>query len=158
LRALEDDGFRVTCLRLPFMFGPGDGSLLAPLARLMSKCRAMPVPRPLPQRSMITFVDAAHVVASVIAQPGDRDVNAADPLPFTFALLANAIAEQTSRRIRLIGLPRPAIALAGLAAPRLKHSLFATNLLDPAINLAANLDLPLGLRRGLAGLVAAQHA
>lgn len=155
LLALDGDGFGVTCLRLPFMFGPGpgEGSLLARLVGLALKTRVLPVPRPRPRRSMITFEDAAFAIGE-IARSGARGAPAAaDPLPFTFEALAAAIREEASRRLFLPWLPGPLVPLIGLAAPKLRDSLLTSSLLDPEANAAAAMALPLGMARALSALV-----
>jgi nucleoside-diphosphate-sugar epimerase len=157
LLALRDTGFEVVCLRLPFMFSPDGGSLLARLTGALTKLSILPIPAPSAERSMITFEDAAFVVGQALAGGVGGAINAADPKLFSFALLRETFAQIANRRLWLLPVPKPAERLIGLVSSRLRDSLFSSNILDPRINFARDLDLPLGMDVALAALVRRQQ-
>lgn len=158
LLALRSDRFEVACIRLPFMFGPDGGSLLARLTAMLAKVPVLPVPAVTTERSMLTYEDAAFVVERALGEGVAGTINAADPRLFSFELLKEVFARVANRRLRLLRLPMPVIGLIGRASPRLGDSLFSSNVLDPRINFARDLDLPMGLERALGALILRQQA
>lgn len=136
LAALEGRGMAVACLRVPILVGAGTDKLarLVRLAMITGFVPAAPWPTP---RSMLTYGALADAVRRIVGQGASGALFAADPEPFTTALLCD-MARAAGRRVRPLTLPRPALGLLARVAPRLHASLFLPNLLDKADNLLEN--------------------
>ena len=156
LLALAGEGFRVTVLRLPILIGDGDDKL-ARLLRLLRRTGFLPVPARPVRRSMLAYADLGAVVGKAIDDPPDGIVHAADPEPFSYALLREAMAE-AGLKLRLPTAPDWLIGAARRLAPGVGRRLYDASLLDPAANLARELALPVGLRRTLTAMLAAGAA
>lgn len=136
-RGLEQmpGGIAIARLRVPILVGAGSDKLsrLVGLARRTGLVPAAPWPAP---RSMLTYGALAGAVRRIIEQGLEGALFAADPEPFTAALLRD-VARAEGRSVRLLRLPRPALALLRAGAPGLHSSLFLPNLLDKDDNLLA---------------------
>jgi len=133
------------------MFSSTSPSLLSRLIDALRRVPIMPVPGPRPERSMLTFEDAASIVEKVISQGQDGTLNAADPQLFTFDLLKEAL-RQAGTTLYLMPLPSFVFAAAGMASARLRDSLFSSNVLQSEANYASKADLPVGIERAIADL------
>ena len=135
--AVEPGPLPVSILRVPILVAPsgtaGVPDKLAQLAALAKRAHAVPRPHRRIERSMLTYDGLAASVERVIAQTPSLAC-AADPEPFTYALLAEAAREQG---LTVISIPVPAIASALLhkAAPGLHDQLFSSSLLDGEDNI-----------------------
>lgn len=151
LLALADERFRVTILRLPILIGDGEDKL-ARLLRLVRRTGVLPVPSSPIERSMLAYADLGAVVGAAIGKAWGGIAHAADPEPFTYDLLREAMTE-TGLRLRLPRAPWLVGAIKTLV-PGVGGRLYAASLLDPDANLARALPLPVGLRRTLAAMLA----
>jgi len=152
LLALADESFGVTLLRLPILIGAGDDKV-SQLLRLLRRARFLPVPVQKVRRSMLAYADLPAVVAKVIDAPTRGVVHAADPEPFSYELVREAMAE-AGQALRLPKAPAWLIGAARTVAPGIGRRLYEASLLDDEANLARDLALPVGLRRTLAAMVA----
>lgn len=128
--------FDVTILRLPFMFSAEHPGLLQPLLRLVQRVGAVPthVGRQPIERSMITFDDAAVLLAGLAGERHAAVLTAADPKPLSMEGLAGLVGRALGKTIAPIRIARPIAATIGLLSPRIKHSLFSSSVLDPGLN------------------------
>ena len=135
----ERGGLAVSVLRVPILVSPsgtsGAPDKLAQLAALAKRLHALPQPHRRVERSMLTYDGLAAAVERVIAG-APALACAADPEPFTYALLAGAARE---RRIQVLSVPVPAFAsaLVSKLAPALHDRLFASSLLAAEDNILA---------------------
>lgn len=157
VRELRSDDFRVTCVRLPFLFGAKEETMLGKLVGLLTKAAVMPVPRESPARSMSTFTDVAYLVERIAKAELAGIIHLADPTPFTFELLAAAFRTEANRRLFLPQIPNFTANLLGRVAPKVKRSLFSSEKLSPDINFADGHNLPVGLENELRALVRHQY-
>lgn len=137
-------GVSTLSLRLPFMFDRDKPALLGPLIALFRRVPVFPVaPAPV-RRSMLTYPDAA----ALLVREAEGDVigarAAADPEPFTYALLVALMRERELRAPALVRLPGFAAAVVR-RLPGIGARLFASSVLDPHANVAAGAALPRGL-------------
>ena len=153
LSALDDDAFAVTILRVPALYGRGAAGKFGALARAMRRLGGFPVSRPLPQRSLLHLDNAAAVIAALPPQNGV--VLAADHDLFDLGVLADVLARLDVRRPVLVPLPRFALAPLAIAAPAVYAGLFAASVIDAAAAISTSMTLPVGLRDGLAEMLAA---
>jgi nucleoside-diphosphate-sugar epimerase len=143
---LADDGFAVTILRLPLIYGVDSLGKLGQLLRLWRRVRILPVPRADVSRAMISVDLSAEILAHLIAVPRTGIVFAADPRPFTYADTLQARPEAL-RRLRL---PRPVTDLFERAFPAIGSRLFMNSHLADADNLAIEYQLASQLYRDIA--------
>jgi nucleoside-diphosphate-sugar epimerase len=129
LAALGDATFRTLSVRLPFMFDKQNPALLMPLIRGFRTLPAFPLARPEVLRSMITYPDAADVLLAAASSGDSGNVNAADPSPFTFSMLARLMQGIGERPPSLFRLPTLAQKLAIALAPSAADRIFKSNLL-----------------------------
>ena len=135
--AAERGALALSVLRVPILVSPsatsGAPDKLAQLAALARRLHAVPQPHSRVQRSMLTYGGLAAAVDCVIADAPSLAC-AADPEPFTYALLAGAGRE---RGFQVLSVPVPAIAskLLSKAAPALHDRLLASSLLAAEDNI-----------------------
>lgn len=146
LLALADDRFAVTVLRLPLIYGQNISGKLGQIVRLWQRMRIMPVPTNDVARAMIGVDLSAEVIAHLSRAPHSGVVFAADPLPFTYALTAQARGGGLYR----LRLPRAVTRLAERAAPAISGRLFADSSLSDHDNIAVRYDLATRLYRDIA--------
>jgi len=129
----------LSVLRVPILVSPsgtsGAPDKLAQLAALAKRLHTVPQPHRPVERSMLTYDGLAAAVERVIAGAPSLAC-AADPEPFTYALLAGAARE---RGLQVLSVPVPAIAskLLSKAAPALHDRLLASSLLAAEDNILA---------------------
>jgi len=145
LLALADDRFDVAILRLPFMFDRHRPSLIGSLVQAFRRLPAMPAPASPIRRSMIGYGDAAYMLAELANEGPSGIFVAADPLYFTYALLAEQMRQCDLHTPRIVPIPDLVTGLVTRLAPGFGHRLFHSSLLEPAANLAIDRRLPIGL-------------
>ena len=127
-------GDRLTILRVPILIGGGTDKL-AQLVRLTCRTGVIPAaPWPTP-RSMLSYDGLAATIAGLIAAGRGGTFAAADPLPYTPAMMRDA-AQALALRARIVTMPSFVLALLRRAAPGLHASLFEPNLLAEKDNAA----------------------
>lgn len=146
IQDLADDGFAVTILRLPLIYGLDSLGKLGQLLRLWRRARILPVPRADVSRAMISVDLSAEIIARLIAVPRPGIVFAADPRPFTYADTIRARPEALHR----LPLPRPVTDLFERALPAIGSRLFANSHLADGDNLAIEYRLASQLYRDIA--------
>ena len=152
LFALQDADFKVDCLRLPAIVGPGRAGKVRQLAQLCRATRMMPVPYVDVCRAMISEQMAARVLLNMptLGGPGF----AADPVPFSYALFSRAVASGVGGHLR-VPIPKWAISVAKHIAPAAAVSMWTDNYLHPEHNLCVALGEKGDLEQTLTEVVAA---
>lgn len=145
LLALADDRFAVTVLRLPLIYGQNISGKLGQIVQLWQRLRIMPVPTDDVVRAMIGVDLSAEVIAHLARAPHGGVVFAADPLPFTYALTAQARGGGLYR----LRLPRAVTRLAERAAPAIGGRLFADSSLSDHDNIAVRYNLATRIYRDI---------
>lgn len=153
LLALATDAFAVECVRLPFLFDIDNPALVGSLVKAALKSPFWPIADESQGRSMISYRDAGTVLAHSASSSRSCITHAADPQLFTFPLLAEAMKRETGHQLRLIKLPAPLIAIVAAAAPGLHRRLFRSSILKEEDNIAANLQLPIGLEKAISFII-----
>lgn len=156
LMQLADNRFTVSVVRFPAIIGPRAPGKFGMLVKLARRMRFVPVQASDVRRSMITYSSAAKFVGQTIAAPANRTALAADPVPFTFHLLARLF-DESGLRLRLLQLPPSALIPFRSVAPRTYRSLFTSSLLHADANaFALNggvSDIEAVMRRIVAGVI-----
>lgn len=135
LLALSNQDFRVQLLRLPAIVGPGRSGKMASLVKL---CRILGrVVRPVRdiERSVISPDLAANAITALGGQSGV--FHAADPTPFSYALLEEAMAQAARTKSPPLLVPKIVEQAMRVASPGSYWSLFRDCLLEPGANLLA---------------------
>jgi nucleoside-diphosphate-sugar epimerase len=135
LAALADEDFVVTLLRVPILVGAG-ADKLAQLVRFARRTHVVPRTRDPVRRSMLSYAGLAAVVRRLVSQPLAGAVHAADPEPFTYQALLDA-AHAAGHPVRAVPVPGLVQAAIRLAAPGMHRRLFASSVVAPAANVAA---------------------
>lgn len=138
LATLDDIGFQVTSLRLPFMFSATEPALLRPLVAAMLRLRILPTLRgAASRRSMLTYAGAADALVRLATQPMQPAgvLVAADPEPLELTAVAQAIRTILGRKVLIVTLPAVLGHWARPLAPATIDRLFRSSLLDPSMNM-----------------------
>lgn len=144
--SLAEEGFAVTILRLPLIYGADSLGKLGQLLRLWRRIRILPVPRGDVSRAMISVDLSAGALAQLAATPRTGVVFAADPRPFTYADTMQARPEALYR----LPLPRHVTDFAERAFPAIGSRLFMNSQLADADNLSIEYGIPSQLYRDIA--------
>jgi UDP-glucose 4-epimerase len=126
LAPLADDGFAITAMRVPILYGRDTGGKLHQLARLMRRLGWFAVPRVCEPRSVLHLDNLAGAVETVIRQRLGGVRFAADPQAFHLDLLPDIL---SGPRIRLICLPALLFSLIRLVSPGTYASLYGKSLI-----------------------------
>lgn len=122
--ASEVLGPRVSVVRPPAIYGPGDAATLD-LFRAAASSPFLPIPDSPDARLALAFVDdvAAAIVdlARASLGPGPFTTGGARPQGYSWDEVANALSEATGRHPRLIRIPPRALLAAGHAADALQR-------------------------------------
>ena len=153
LGALAGDDFAVTLLRLPVHYGRGAGANLRKLAELMKKLGWFPMPYKAARRSALHVDNLAVVLAEIVRRRLGGIRLAADPEPFGIDILAEIVAQQSHKPIRLIRLPQATFVPLRLLSKSLYCRLYRPNLARPEHCIATAAPFPVALRDGLTELV-----
>ncbi|ANY18931.1 NAD dependent epimerase/dehydratase family protein [Tsuneonella dongtanensis] len=128
-------GGRLTILRVPILIG-GGADKLAQLVGLARRWRVIPAaPWPTP-RSMLSYDGLAATIIDIIVGEKGGTLMAADPIPFTPALLAEH-ARRAGIAARVVRVPRPALAAVERLQPGIHASLFRPSVLSDTANAVA---------------------
>lgn len=155
LNSLRREGFIVTVLRIPILYGRGSPNRLRTLAHWMMRARFFVTPSKPPRRSILHLDNAAEILTAVLKHRPDRTVLAADDQDFNFAKLAEAIERHLGRRIHLIRLPNWVLAPIRYTLKSTYQRLFSSRFVTRD-ELVASLALPVTMDEGLADLVSGQ--
>jgi hypothetical protein len=145
LMGLSDADFSVICVRLPFMFGVRNPALMGSLIGGLRRLPLLPVSTLPARRSMLTYADAALALVEAAQRVSSGAICAADPTPFQFELLRDLMREAGMRPARLVRVPSLVSRALMAWAPGVGRRLFASSLLDPAVNSLANPALVRGI-------------
>ena len=158
LRALQDDSFAVTILRLPMLYGGGAGDNLLRIGRLMTATGIVPIPRATARRSVLHIKNLAAILTTLVRAPRVGICIAADEQPLTLVGLAQAIGEATGRRPRLIKLPDMLFTPLRLALPSLYNKVFESKFAPTTECIRADEGLPVALHDGLVQMFSRSQA
>jgi nucleoside-diphosphate-sugar epimerase len=152
LAALADGSFAIESVRLPFMFSATKPALLAPLLSLVQVARFLPDVKAAPiRRSMISYADAARILADC-ANDGRSGISiAADPLLFDYALLARILADEAGFNFHTLPIPGALAKAVIKTIPAIGRRLLLSSVLSAEANRAGK--HPLGLEAELRNLV-----
>lgn len=134
LATLGRDGFSVLSVRLPFMFSAANPAMIGTLIKGFVRLPAIPVTSIPVERSMITYSGAADVLLDAAARKDNGVIVAADPVPFTLAMLARVMQARGLHSPRLVALPRLLTNLTAHLAPYIARRLFRSSLLSGSVN------------------------
>jgi nucleoside-diphosphate-sugar epimerase len=148
---LNSPHFNVCALRLPFMFGVQNHSMMGSLFKVLLKAPLFPVAAEPVFRSMLTYADAADLLIHAAKTSPTLVKIAADPQVFSFAMFVQIMKNEGLKPARLIPLPSLATQLSRLIMPRLSERLFANNVLETDMNWAT----PANIKTGIVGEIAA---
>lgn len=116
-------GERVSVVRPPAIYGPGDSATLD-LFRAAAFSPVLPIPDSPSARLALVFVDDAAAAIVDLARasqgPGPFTIGGARPQGYSWDEIAHALAEAASRRPRLVHIPPRALLIAGEVADRLQ--------------------------------------
>lgn len=135
----RDGGMCLSIVRVPILLaaaGPqGPADKLAHLIALVKRVHGIPSPARPVRRSMVSYDGLAAAVEATIE---DRPplACAADPEPFSYALLAE-IARDNGTRLVTVPVPETVAKVAAKLAPSLHDRLFASSLLNAEDNILA---------------------
>ncbi len=156
LLALVARGFAVNCVRLPALYGPGAAGKFGTLVELMRRVRVLPVPVPLPKRSVLHFDNAAVALAALCnGAVADSVAFAADHDLFDLELLADVVTGFDGRSVKLSRLPKAVFAPLAAVAPGLYASVYADSVIASSAPFTLGMALPVTLRDGLHAMLAA---
>ncbi len=153
LAGIADTDFPIALLRVPILVG-GGGDKLAQLVALARRTGFVPAASYPTPRSMLPYQGLAVAVRRAIAARSNGPIFAADPEPFTPAMLQD-VARETGKTVRQLPLPAPATWLIKRALPGLHASLLSPSLLAQEVNLLADEPASVSLRDIIARLFAA---
>lgn len=134
LAAAASPDFSPVMLRIPMLIDTSENNKLATLIRLMLCARIVLAPAPPVVRAMLSYADAANAAIALADGTQAGVVLAADPVPFTYDLIAERIAAVTEGRVRRLPVPRMLGRLLALARPNLHASLLQSSRLPNAAN------------------------
>ena len=109
-------------------------SKLDDLLRLWLKLRILPAPSGDVARSMLHYDLAAQFVLWVSKRSEAGLFTAADPEPFAYRRVVNALRQNTEIQLHTLGVPDAALGVVRYVRPALHASLFEDSLLGPEAN------------------------
>lgn len=158
LSSIDSDGFAVSILRLPMLYGGGTGDNLRRLAALMMRINVIPATSSPALRSVL-HVDNLAAVLETLSYDGPRGVCfAADADHFTIELLAETIGATIGHRPRLIRFPHLALLPLRIAARGLYSRLYESKFVLQSDCIVPTGPLPVTLRDGLKDLLSRERA
>jgi len=139
LQSMAGEGFTVSLLRVPILVSTsrqGGRDKLAALLRMIRVARAVPAAQPPVSRAMLTYDGLGAAVAHLADHRIPGVSAAADPLPFSYELVA-ACAAEAGRTFARVPVPRLMQAILSAAAPGIATRLFASMDLAASVNVLA---------------------
>lgn len=133
LQQLSYPDFKLAIVRFPMLYGYGR-SKLDDLLRLWLKFRILPVPPVDIARSMLHYDLAAQFVLWVVQQGQGGLFAAADPAPFAYRGVTDALRQSAGIQLQTLGVPEVALGMVRHVRPALHASLFEDSLLSPDAN------------------------
>jgi nucleoside-diphosphate-sugar epimerase len=146
LKELATPDFSIINVRLPFMFGTQNPSLMGKLTSLLQKVPFFPISVDAAERSMLTYADAADVLYLAAKEERSCEINVADPNLFTTELLAELMRDKNMNPAKLLRIPKFATRFIRKVVPSIGDRLFAKSILASENNWASNLTLKVGIK------------
>jgi nucleoside-diphosphate-sugar epimerase len=133
LRRLSQADLKLAIVRFPMLYGHGR-SKLDDLLRLWLKLRIIPAPSGDVARSMLHYDLAAQFVLRVSKRGEAGLFTAADPEPFAYRQVVDALRQNAEIQLRTLRVPNAALGVLRYVRPALHASMFEDSLLDPDAN------------------------
>lgn len=133
LQQLSQADLKLAIIRFPMLYGYGR-SKLDDLLRLWLKLRILPVPSGDVARSMLHYDLAAQFVLWVSEQGEAGLFTAADPEPFAYRQVVDALRQNAEIQLHTLGVPHAALSAVKYVRPALHASLFEDSLLSTDAN------------------------
>lgn len=158
LQKMHAGDFRVTCLRVPMLYGGGAGNKILQLAALMMRTGIFPVPRTPVRRSFLHVDNLAVAIRTLALKPVTGVCLAADADEFTMDLLADAIGEVTGRRPHLLRLPDAVFSPLRAMWRSVYSKLYLSSCAHRPDCLVPDAPYPVLLRKGLVDMLSERRA
>jgi nucleoside-diphosphate-sugar epimerase len=149
LMALQDENFIVICVRFPIIFGCQNSPLIDILIKFLKISSVFPLKRTAVKRSMITYHDAADIIADVCTMECSGPVFAADTNLFSFQLLFDILENAGISVACPIFIPNVFAKLVKCFLPSLGVRLFNSSVLDDNVNLLTHREIDRGIYKEL---------
>jgi nucleoside-diphosphate-sugar epimerase len=133
LQQLSKADLKLAIIRFPMLYGYGR-SKLNDLLRLWLKLRVLPAPSGDVARSMLHYDLAAQFVLWVSERGEAGLFTAADPEPFAYGRVVDALRQNAGIKLHTLGLPETALSVFRYLRPALHASLFEDSLLSNDAN------------------------
>ena len=133
LQRLSQADLKLAIIRFPMLYGYGR-SKLDDLLRLWLKLRILPAPSGDVARSMLHYDLAAQFVLRVSKRGEAGLFTAADPEPFAYRRVVDALRQNAEIQLHTLRVPNAALAVLRYVRPTLHASLFEDSLLGPETN------------------------
>jgi nucleoside-diphosphate-sugar epimerase len=133
LQQLSLANLKLAIIRFPMLYGYGR-SKLDDLLRLWLKLRILPVPSGDVARSMLHYDLAAQFVLRVLERSETGLFIAADPEPFAYRRVVEALRQNAEIQLHTLRVPEVALGLVRYLRPGLHASMFEDSLLNPDAN------------------------
>lgn len=153
LQALANESFRVTSLRLPFLFDADRPALFRPLFQAVKILPFLPIASEQTKRSMISYTDAAVALKAIVNGSRFGICHAAAPTVFDFAMLARLLLDEAGLRLRTVRLPNSMVGMIRIGAPAIHRRLFQSNVLSASLNIANEISEITDIEKPLRELV-----
>lgn len=152
LCALREEGFAVTLLRLPVLYGKNAGDKLQLLAKWMAKLGVFIVPSSPPRRSILHLRNAGAILSAILQDPPNGVILAADADIFDLEIMAGVVHQCSGRRVRLVQVPNVVLSPLRLIAKSTYQSLYSSSVVKSS-RLIESLPLPVRMEDGLRELL-----
>lgn len=130
LNDLHSDGFTVSIVRPPMVYGKGAKGNIVTLAKLIKKCAVIPLDYRKNRRSIVYVENLCGFIERIIERKKSGIFLPQDAKPVSIAELVTLIATALEKQIVLFALPGFALRLVFLIFPKLGSRLFGTLQLD----------------------------
>jgi nucleoside-diphosphate-sugar epimerase len=150
-----ETNFDVVCLRLPMLFNGNNPGLIGKLLFFYKIFNFLPLANNCPQRSMLTYGDAARVIKMISDTETNSGIKlAASPDLFDFERLAKIIESETHSPVKKLIIPKLMQRLFKLI-PSFNRRVFEPSILDESSNFAKTISDLEGLEMSLRAAVRA---
>ncbi|MCB0412101.1 MAG: NAD-dependent epimerase/dehydratase family protein [Bdellovibrionales bacterium] len=126
LLELANEGFKVSILRPPMVYGPGAKGNIIQLAKLIRKFRVLPLGYLKNRRSLIFIGNLCFYIKCLIEEPKTGIFLPQDEKPLSIGEICEAIAQAMNQNLTLLPLPNLVIWVAEKFTPSIAYRLFGT--------------------------------
>lgn len=154
LRGLEGEGFTVSIIRTPLVYGPAVKGNLRRIMQLASRPFPLPLGNIDNRRSMVYIGNLAALMNRIIEKTAGGTFLPSDPKPVSTTELVRLIRREMGMPPRLFSLPTPGRRLLEAAMPGLYARLFGSLAVDSsATNAALGFTPPYDVEYGIGEMV-----